>query len=174
MNRHILQVFGYELKRNLRRRGFLFTSFGLPLIAIILVLGIRFISERNAQNAANNPQSDNPPAAERDERIERAGYVDLTGEFTDPGDLSDRLTPYADEAAARAALDAGEIDVYYLIPVNYLETCDAGDAAFLVNASRFELDRGVGSQSSRLRCRSEFVPAIGEPGFGVARGEFTA
>jgi ABC-2 type transport system permease protein len=124
MNRHILQVFGYELKRNLRRRGFLFTSFGLPLIAIILVLGIRFISERNAQNAANNPQSDNPPAAERDERIERAGYVDLTGEFTDPGDLSDRLTPYPDEAAARAALDAGEIDVYYLIPVNYLETGD--------------------------------------------------
>src|SRR5262249_51778239 len=42
----------------------------------------------------------------------------------DPGDLSGILTRYDDEAAASAALTAGAIDAYYIIPADYLKTGD--------------------------------------------------
>src|SRR5829696_2394157 len=34
----LLQVFVYELKRNIRRKAFLFTTFGVPVIGLILLL----------------------------------------------------------------------------------------------------------------------------------------
>ena len=120
MSSHIWQVFTYELRRNIRRRGFLFTTFGVPLIGFVLVFGIRFIGNINAQNAATNP----PAPSEQTEEQKPAGYVDLTGEFTDAGDLSDRLIYYPDEAAAQAAMDAGDVDSYYVIQADYLETGD--------------------------------------------------
>jgi ABC-2 type transport system permease protein len=145
MRRHIWQVFTYELKRNLRRRGFLFTTFGLPLIAFLIVFGIRFISDINARNAANNPPLvTEQTEAEDDEgrdTIDRAGYVDLTGHFSDPGELSDRLVRYEDETAARAALDAGEVDAYYVIPADYLETGDV--TLILPRFSLNQIDSGL-------------------------------
>lgn len=122
MNRHMWQVFGYELKRNLRRKGFLFTTFGLPLLAIVLVLAIQAISEANARNAEANPQAVQEEQVERAREVEVAGYVDLTGRFPEPGNLSDELIRYDDETAAQTALNAGEIDVYYVIQPDYFET----------------------------------------------------
>ena len=49
MKSHTFQVFLYELRRNLRRKGYLFMTFGIPLIAVVLLLGYQFISSRTRQ-----------------------------------------------------------------------------------------------------------------------------
>lgn len=118
--RHAINVFRYEFSRNLRRRGFLFTTFGLPIIAVLIFL----IAQQIGQGAAEDAQRE----LEFDlQSVQTAGYVDRTGIFTEPGALAEPvMVPYADEAAADAALDAGEIDIYYVIPEDYLETGEVG------------------------------------------------
>ncbi|MBZ0289303.1 MAG: ABC transporter permease, partial [Anaerolineae bacterium] len=128
MNRHTWQVFSYELKRNLRRKGFLFTTFGIPLIAFALLVGYRAITQANAANKP--PESSGSSGAEVESEgpqfdgIKRAGFVDLSGEFGNAEDLGDALVRYHDEVAATGALAAGEIDAYYVIDADYLKTGD--------------------------------------------------
>jgi ABC-2 type transport system permease protein len=117
--KHIWQVFSYELSRNIRRKGYLFTTFGVPLIAVLLLAGYQAIS-----NLTASQEDDAPPGQEFSfEGITAAGYVDHTGEFTQVSPPLDRLfTRYDDEAAAQVALEMGAIDVYYVIPADYMET----------------------------------------------------
>ncbi|MEP7294019.1 MAG: hypothetical protein ABI835_19690, partial [Chloroflexota bacterium] len=118
MSGHTFQVFAYELRRSLLRRRYLFTTFGIPLLAIVLLLGYQFISSRTVDDTETPAQN----LAEQLDfaTIGHAGYVDLSGQFSDPGELAALLTPYRDEAAAQAALAAGDIRVYYLIAADYL------------------------------------------------------
>ncbi len=121
MNGHTLQVFLYELRRNLRRKGYLFMTFGIPLIAAVLLFGYLFISSRTGSSA---PQPQNLAQQFNFENVGHAGYVDLSGMFSDPGNLSALLTRYPDEAAAQAAINAGDISIYYVISKDYLQTGD--------------------------------------------------
>ncbi|MCZ2097278.1 MAG: hypothetical protein LC121_13665, partial [Anaerolineae bacterium] len=123
MNTHTLQVFLYELRRNLRRKGYLFTTFGIPLIAAALLFGYQFITSLN--NDSGSQDAAQQLAQQLNfQNVRHAGYVDLSGLFADPGDLSALLTRYPDEAAAQAALDNGAISLYYVIGQDYLETGD--------------------------------------------------
>lgn len=123
MSRHILQVFVYELRRNLRRKGFLFTTFGVPLVGFILFFGYQAINNLSDQSPEDTAQD--ILTSDQFESIEKAGYVDLSGLFPEPGtDLASVLTPFSDQASAQAAMDAGEVDVYYIIPADYLESGD--------------------------------------------------
>ena len=131
MTRHIWQVFTYELKRNIRRKGYLFTTFGIPLIAFVVLFGYRAISQANA---ANKPPELSDGAAVESQGpqfsgIKHAGYVDLTGKFSDPGDMDKILVRYDDEATAAAAMAAGEIEAYYVIPADYF---NSGDVSLIV------------------------------------------
>jgi len=118
---NIISVFLYEFKRNLLRRGFLFTTFGLPALAIAIFLGLQ------AFNDGGTPTS-TEQLAEYDfqiETVEVAGYVDESGLFEEPsGDnpLTGILIAFDTTEAARTALDADEIDAYYSIPADYAET----------------------------------------------------
>ena len=113
--KHMWSVFNYEIRRNFMRKGFLFATFGLPLVGFMIMMGI--------QAFAGSPEDQ---LAELDfdyKGIEAAGYVDLSGEFPEPGEFAaDVLTLYVDEEAAQAALEAGEIEVFYIIAEDYLET----------------------------------------------------
>jgi ABC-2 type transport system permease protein len=114
----ILQVFRYELLRNVRRRGFLLTTFGLPLLALVGVLGFHLFQQSRVEE---EPQQ--PFGGITFEFIDQAGYVDYSGYFSEvPDDLANLLTIYADEEAARAALEDETIDVFYVIAEDYLET----------------------------------------------------
>jgi ABC-2 type transport system permease protein len=126
MSRHIWKVFKYELRRNIRRKGFLFTTFGIPLVGFIILFGYRVISQANAssQPDANNGDAVVETQGPEFRGIEQAGYVDMSGQFTDPGSMDRILTRYDDESSAQAAMTAGEIDVYYVIAADYLETGD--------------------------------------------------
>jgi ABC-2 type transport system permease protein len=116
------QVFRYELVRNFLRKGYLFITFLLPpLLFVGFILLAQLIGGQVANNRSDDPTEVNLPA-DLSRSIQRAGYIDQTGRFGDPGELSSILTQYDDEAAAQAALDAGEIDVYYVIPADYMET----------------------------------------------------
>ncbi|MCA9916046.1 MAG: hypothetical protein KC496_21975, partial [Anaerolineae bacterium] len=84
MTNHIWQVFAYELQRNLRRKGFLFTTFGIPILAYILFFGYQFISSRST---GGEDIATTITESEQFQGIEKAGYVDHSGLFTDPGDL---------------------------------------------------------------------------------------
>ncbi len=111
-----LDVTFYEIKTTLRRFSFIFISFGIPLIAVLVILGIQFFRQRSAANAspANEPTSSS--------QLEKEGYVDQSGLVKAlPPDLpAGILTAYPDEEAARAALDSGAIQAYYMIPDDYL------------------------------------------------------
>jgi ABC-2 type transport system permease protein len=116
MSGHIWSVFRYELKRNLLRKGFLISTFGIPLVGFIVFFGYQLFFA---------PGSVEEQMAELEfslRGIETAGYVDYSGEFAQPGPLAGMMIPYADETEVQAALDAGEIDVYYIISEDYMET----------------------------------------------------
>ncbi len=54
----------------------------------------------------------------------RSGYVDLTGRISDlpPQIGQSTIQPFPNEAAAERALTVGEIDQYFLLPTDFLET----------------------------------------------------
>ncbi len=115
------QVFQYELVRNFLRKGYLFMTFLLPPLLFFAFILLSQLITGAASSGRSNPNEPNLPT-EFMRTIEHAGYVDLTGRFGEPGELASLLTRYEDEQAAQAALEAGEIDVYYLIPADYMET----------------------------------------------------
>jgi ABC-2 type transport system permease protein len=99
----------YEYLKRVRTRGFLLATLGVPaLIVVVMVVSIL---------VARGSQSDLP-----------VGYVDHAG-LLDPalyaerhlGYMDDRLAliPYTEEEAARIALEAGEIQGFYILPAGY-------------------------------------------------------
>ncbi len=139
MKGHTFQVFIYELRRNLRRRGYLFTTFGVPLIAAVLLFGYQKISSSTASNAPGKNDAAIALAQQLNfTNIEHAGYVDESGLFSDPGSLSALLTRYPDEASAQAALQKGEIALYYVIAADYLKTGDVTLVQPRLNVSQIE------------------------------------
>ncbi len=137
MKSHTFLVFAYELRRNLRRKGYLFTTFGVPLIAVVLLLGYLFITSQNSAPADSNPTQTLADQFNF-QNVGQAGYVDETGMFSDPGELSTLLKPYANEEDAQAAINAGEIAFYYLIPADYLQTGDVTLVQPRFNMSQIE------------------------------------
>lgn len=93
----------HEFGVNVRRRGFLFSAFGVPVLIIVLLAVITQIAT----------------AAETDEsRIGTVGYVDMA-QIVQP---EDGYLAFDDEAEARAALDAGTVGAYFVLDENYIES----------------------------------------------------
>ncbi len=120
MNRLWL-VFSYELKRNITRKGYLFATIGIPLLAILFYVGYPvYQSFREPETEDTNPLAELAL-----DRLERAGYVDNSGVFTQPATrFDDVLFKYETEAEALSALEAEEIDVFLVFPEDYLDTGD--------------------------------------------------
>jgi ABC-2 type transport system permease protein len=115
---NIFNIFRYEFIRNLKRGGYLFTTFGLPVLALALLFFINATS--GGDGISPTDQLEN---LEFDiENIEQAGYVDLTGVFDKPGEFADDLMqPFGTQAAAESALENDVVDVYFVIPEDYFE-----------------------------------------------------
>ncbi|HSJ55822.1 MAG TPA: ABC transporter permease [Anaerolineae bacterium] len=114
-----LAVVSYEIRATLARKAFLIVGLGLPLLAGLIVLAMIWIN----RDTASAP----PVAAEAERDAQQVvGYLDPGGLIqVIPGDIPNaRLLPYSDVTGAQAALEAGEIDGYYLIPADYLERGD--------------------------------------------------
>jgi ABC-2 type transport system permease protein len=90
----------HEYLTNIKRKEFLFVTFGIPLF-IIAILGISFILIGVGGHDEEN----------------KIGYVDRTGLFD-----SSNLTKYNDEELARKDLLDNKITNYFVIPENYTAT----------------------------------------------------
>ncbi|MEZ4671654.1 MAG: ABC transporter permease [Anaerolineae bacterium] len=143
---HMWQVFAYELRRNLRRRGFLFTTFGIPLIVFVIYFGYRVITEINSgNNQEPTPSATEQQLADAFKTVDKAGYVDLSGLFPDPGDLGEKLIRIDSEDTAQTVLAAGGVDVYFVIQPDYAET---GDVTLVM--PRFNLGQANDDPIQRL------------------------
>lgn len=100
-------VFKYEYLRHVLRKRFLLGLLSVPLI-IAFSIGVGFLSVLVTMD------------------VRPVGYVDQAGVIRELPSQSSPTAPnlkaFADEAAARSALDAKEIQAYAVIPPNYAET----------------------------------------------------
>ena len=115
MNRHVWNVFLYELARNIRRKGFLFATFGIPVIGFVIMMGVQLFAQTTTE--------DQIAELEFDAQGITAGYVDWSGLFPEPGPYMENvLTRYETEANAHDALVRGDIEIYYIIAADYRDT----------------------------------------------------
>lgn len=115
MNKTIL-VARHELATTLGRKSFLFFAFGLPVLLVLVFAGIELFRS----SVSDSDDEAGPDAV----KLVAEGYVDPGGLITSlpQGASADYLIPYPDEERASAALEDGEIDAYYVLPADFLET----------------------------------------------------
>ena len=101
-------VAGHEYRNMTRRRSFIWSTIGLPLL-IAAATALSVLITTGAGKAIV------------------LGYVDHAGVIANPvsaaeqgGDVQFR--GFADEASAQASLEAGAIDAYYVLPADYRQT----------------------------------------------------
>jgi ABC-2 type transport system permease protein len=115
-----LLVLRNEILTAVTRKSFLFTAFGLPLIAVLIFLGASALrGDALSEFTGSGATSDKS-------ELQVEGYVDHSGLIQAiPEDIpSDNLVAYPDEASAHQALRAGEVSAYYVIPADYVESGD--------------------------------------------------
>ncbi len=125
--RLIWTVIHYEARRQFLRRAYLFSTFGLPLLAILAVGSFIAIDTFGTEDDDNEPSTALSPAEELAKALEdydTIGYVDQSGLFAAPTTppFDSKVLRFETEAEAQRALKNGSIGSYYLIPANYLET----------------------------------------------------
>lgn len=109
----ILLVLKNELVRVIFRRSFILMLFLLPLVSSGVFLTVSYLKGREAAQPGGAAQS----------ATVVEGYVDLSGVVkTLPEQAKDTLRPYASEAEARSALQAGKISAFYVVSKDYLES----------------------------------------------------
>ncbi|HEX7621129.1 MAG TPA: ABC transporter permease [Anaerolineales bacterium] len=105
-------VVWHEYRRHVFNRRFVLVSLlSVPLVILVMVGLIYLIISLDVNTTP-------------------LGYVDYSGLLVDPvsapaPEPPDKLVPilpFATEAAARSALDAGQIQAYYILPADYLST----------------------------------------------------
>lgn len=109
-------IIRHEIFVTLRRKGYLFMTFGVPIIAAIAVVVFIMVKGDDEDESPQNPL-EKPP----DKPI---GYVDYSGLFGDPGELAGLVVLYPDEDAAQSALKKGQLDSYFVISADYMQSGD--------------------------------------------------
>lgn len=145
-----LIVVKHEIKTMLSKPSFWLTTFLFPAAIIALSIGTQVLGRSALAEGGSNPITD---AFGNKAGI---GYVDLSGligripdriAYKGFGDSefvigADALRRFPDEASAQAALEAGELRQYYVVPENFLKTGD------LIMVDRnFSLFTSLGSSS---------------------------
>jgi ABC-2 type transport system permease protein len=111
--RATLLVAAQELWVNLRRPGYIIMTLLIPALGLVgLLVGSTFGGE-----VGDFLESQFAPS------LKATGYVDRSGLLTARlPQYADQFTPYPDEASAREALLSEEIDSFFVVPSDYLET----------------------------------------------------
>jgi len=74
-----IEVFRYETRQQLRRKSYLFMTFGIPLLALAGFFGYQFYQDQTAS------KSDKPKTSVNENKgLDKIGYVDLTPEHLFP------------------------------------------------------------------------------------------
>ncbi len=131
-------VIKHEIITTLKKRSFWIMTFVFPGLIMLLSLGMQVVGERavvEAEEAASSVEGVAGGGAV-------IGYVDAAGVITF---MPDWIPPgifyeYADESAAQAAMESGELRQYYLVPEDFLDTGE-----FLLVDSEFQPIRSAGN-----------------------------
>ncbi|HLF26287.1 MAG TPA: ABC transporter permease [Anaerolineae bacterium] len=114
--RNTLLVIKYEARNTLNKRSFWLMTFLLPALIIALSFGSQALAQNVLEDSIESfvPTGDEPPI----------GYVDMAGLIAQlpPQFPPQLIRKFPDEAAAQAALQAGTLKQYYVLPADYLET----------------------------------------------------
>jgi ABC-2 type transport system permease protein len=107
MINRILLIAKREFLSNVKRRSYLFTAFGLPLIIAVAQFAMGAFIQSQSQTTGT---------------LGEIGYVDLTGNqiLSQAIDKPEEFTAYPTEEAARTALISGEIGAFFVIPADYV------------------------------------------------------
>lgn len=121
MINNTFQVFLYEIQRNIRRKGYIFTTFLIPLLIFVGMFLFNTLAMEGGDGS--EPAIDPNDIVAQFEDINVAGFVDLANVIdTVPDSLADRMVRFPDEETARSAMQDEAIDVFYVMQSDYLET----------------------------------------------------
>jgi len=116
--RKIFLVLKNEVITTVTRRSFLFTALGIPFISILVVLGVSAINSRAPSSLSQffSPQSF--PSKSPEGYVDESGLIRSIPQSVPQG----ALIAYPNQAAAKGALEAGEISDFYVIPADYISS----------------------------------------------------
>lgn len=103
--RNIYLVARREFLTHIRNRSFLFTAFGIPAIIAVLVTLVGVFTF----DAVDGEVAD-----------ASIGYVDVAAILSDTTEAPTAFIAFEDEDSALAALEAEAIDLYVVVPANYM------------------------------------------------------
>jgi ABC-2 type transport system permease protein len=115
-----LLVMVQEIKATMRRKVFLLFGFGVPVLLGLVAVIVMAIN----RDATSEAYGENGPGSPEKSALVTEGLVDEGNliEFLPAGLPEDWLVEYPNVATARSALEVGEIETYYVIPADYVET----------------------------------------------------
>ena len=161
--RNIWLVIRHEVVTTLRRPSFWIMTFLMPA----LLLGLQLYS--TIQESDLDLGGADADKEEETSTVERPviGLVDQAGLIAEmpEGFPPDLFRPYADEATARAALEADEIEQYVHIPADYVATGDVTvyDKNFQILASGENMGAAFHTIAGTVRFRRSRVIRSGVP-----------
>ncbi len=135
-------VIKHEIITMLGKRSFWLMTFLFPALIIGLSAGSQMLAQKSLEEVDESVLTGGAPTA-----MQVIGYVDQAGliEQLPQGVPPDMLRAFPDEAAAQAALEAGELSQYYLIPADFVQTGE-----LVLVDSHFAPFRGFESGSADL------------------------
>lgn len=109
-------VLKYEYLRHVKKKRFILAVLSVPLF-ILVIMGISFLSVLFS--------IDNTPIGYVDQSQFLANPVMLTQGGSDPFEKNLEIIPFDTEQAAQSALDQGQIQAFFILPPDYLDTGDS-------------------------------------------------
>lgn len=114
--RKTILVMRQELITTFTRPSYLLFAFGIPVLSVLILGGVKLIQGRSTQNSGVQPNT----AIES--QLEPEGFVDHANLIqTVSDDMKETLLRFETEAQAQQALRTGKICAYYVIPADYVE-----------------------------------------------------
>lgn len=128
-------VMRQEIYKTLRSAGYLIFAFVIPVVAVLVLAGVKFIQGRAGDNVGESS------SAPSQFQMEVEGYVDHSGLIRSfPDNIpAGYLLKYQSEVQALKALETGEITAYYVIPPDLIER---GKIQYVYPDTRSYLDDG--------------------------------
>lgn len=159
MNKTLL-VIKKEIVTTAQRKSFLFTTFGLPLIAVLIILGVSALNQESRSTLSEFIGSPGSEELESEGLVDRSGLIETIPEELPPN----VLVAFPDEESARQALAEGEVSGYYIVPEDVVETgeiisvredanplSDRGQPWFMDWALRYNLLGGDAELAARVQ-----------------------
>ena len=96
-----------EYLYNFRRRSFLFTAFGVPAFSLLMMFVIFNLTDETFTATG---------------QLGQVGYVDGAGVLADAVGKPEEYVAFGDSDGASAALLAGEVGAYFVLPEDFMQT----------------------------------------------------